>query len=82
VKCVWKVQQKCKIKFFCNGLIFILKKNSIYKTLVPQFSFCKRKDLGFNYECNQKDATIQVNLLFQVSSTCFGAMFSPIIRSN
>jgi hypothetical protein len=60
VKCVWKVQQKCKIKFSCNGLIFTLEKNCIYKTLVLQFNFCKKKDLGFNYKSNQQDATIQL----------------------
>jgi hypothetical protein len=31
----------------------------------------------FNYESNQQDATIQVNLLFLVSSTCFGRCFRP-----
>jgi len=31
----------------------------------------------FNYESNQRDATIQVNLLFLVSSTCFGRCFRP-----
>jgi len=30
-----------------------------------------------NYECNQQDATIQINLLFLVSSTCFGRCFRP-----
>ena len=29
------------------------------------------------YESNQQDATIQVNLLFPVSSTCFGRCFRP-----
>ena len=29
------------------------------------------------YEINQQDATIQVNLLFPVSSTCFGRCFRP-----
>ena len=28
-----------------------------------------------NYESNQQDATVQVNLLFLVSSTCFGRCF-------
>jgi hypothetical protein len=31
----------------------------------------------YNYESNQQDATIQVNLLFLVSSTCFGRCFRP-----
>jgi hypothetical protein len=35
----------------------------------------------FSYESNQQDATIQVNLLFLVSCTCF-RLFSPIIRST
>jgi hypothetical protein len=30
-----------------------------------------------NCENNQQDATIQINLLFQVSSTCFGRYFRP-----
>jgi hypothetical protein len=30
-----------------------------------------------NYESNQQDATIQVSLLFLVSSTCFGRCFRP-----
>jgi len=30
------------------------------------------------YESNQKDATMQVNLLFLVSSTCFGRCFRPL----
>jgi len=30
-----------------------------------------------NYESNQQDATIQVNLLFLVSYTCFGRCFCP-----
>ena len=29
-----------------------------------------------NYESNQQDATIQVNLLFLLSSTCFGNVFA------
>jgi len=29
------------------------------------------------YESNQQDATIQVNLLFPVSSKCFGRCFRP-----
>jgi len=33
---------------------------------------CERKR---NYESNQQDATIQANLLFLVSSTCFGRCF-------
>ena len=31
----------------------------------------------YNYESNQKVAMIQVNLLFLVSSTCFGPCFRP-----
>ena len=31
----------------------------------------------YNYESNQPDATIQVNLLFLVSSTCFRRCFRP-----
>ena len=31
----------------------------------------------YNYESNQQDATLQVNLLFLVSSTCFGRCFRP-----
>jgi hypothetical protein len=31
----------------------------------------------FNYESNQQDAIIQVNLLFPVSSACFGRCFRP-----
>jgi len=35
-----------------------------------------RKEVSrFNYENNQQDATIQVNLLFLVRSTCFGRCF-------
>jgi len=30
-----------------------------------------------NYGTNQQNATIQVNLLFLVSSTCFGRCFRP-----
>jgi len=30
-----------------------------------------------NYESSQQDANIQVNLLFVVSSTCFGRCFRP-----
>jgi hypothetical protein len=30
-----------------------------------------------NYESNQQDATIHVNLLFLLSSTCFGRCFRP-----
>jgi len=33
--------------------------------------------LWYNYERNQHDATIQVNWLFLVSSTCFGQCFRP-----
>jgi len=32
----------------------------------------------YYYESNQQDATIQVNLLFLVSSTCFGPCFRPL----
>jgi len=32
---------------------------------------------NYNYESNQQDATVQVNLLFLVSSTCFGRCFRP-----
>jgi hypothetical protein len=31
--------------------------------------------MAYFYESNQQHATIQVNLLFQVSSTCFGRCF-------
>jgi hypothetical protein len=31
----------------------------------------------YNYESNQQDATIEINLLFLVSSTCFGQCFRP-----
>jgi hypothetical protein len=31
----------------------------------------------YNYESNKQDATIQVNLLFLVSCTCFGRCFRP-----
>jgi len=30
-----------------------------------------------DYESNQQDGTIQVNLLFLVGSTCFGRCFHP-----
>jgi len=33
--------------------------------------------LWYNYENNQQDAIVQVNLLFHVSSTCFGRCFCP-----
>jgi len=33
--------------------------------------------LWYDYESNQQDATIQVNLLFLVGSTCFGRCFRP-----
>jgi len=32
---------------------------------------------GTNYESNQQDATIYVNLLFLVTSICFGRCFRP-----
>jgi hypothetical protein len=32
----------------------------------------------YNYESNQQDATRYVNLLFLVSSTCFGRCFRPL----
>jgi len=31
----------------------------------------------YDYENNQQDATTQINLLFLVSSTCFGQCFRP-----
>jgi len=31
----------------------------------------------FVYKSNQQDATIQINLLFLVGSTCFGRCFRP-----
>jgi hypothetical protein len=36
-----------------------------------------RKGGGRYFESNQRDATIQVNLSFLVSSTCFGRGFHP-----
>jgi len=30
---------------------------------------------GLNYESNQQDVTVQVNLLFLISCTCFGRCF-------
>jgi hypothetical protein len=33
--------------------------------------------LWYNYESNQQDATVQVNLYFLVSSACFGRCFHP-----
>jgi len=36
----------------------------------------------YNYENNQQDATVQVNLLILDSSNMFRAMFSPIIGST
>jgi len=35
----------------------------------------KRYKDNVNIESNQQDATVSVNLLFQVSSTCFGGCF-------
>jgi len=32
---------------------------------------------AYEYETDQQDATIQVNLLFLVASTCFGRCFRP-----
>jgi hypothetical protein len=37
----------------------------------------KSQDKWDNYESNQEDATLQVTLLFPVSSTCFGSYFCP-----
>jgi len=44
--------------------------------------FCNGSNvaMGFvnhNYENNRQNATIKVNLLFLVSSTCFGRCFNP-----
>jgi len=36
-----------------------------------------RRDTITTYESNQQDATIQVNLLFLVRSTCFGRCCRP-----
>jgi len=55
----------CATTFFFNGSVS-LSTQTIY--LVP---------LRHNYESNQQDATIQVSLLFLVSSTCFGQCFRP-----
>jgi len=34
-------------------------------------------NIQMDYKSNQQDATIQVNLLFLVSCTCFGRCFRP-----
>jgi hypothetical protein len=36
-----------------------------------------KSDIAINYKSNPKDANIKVNLLFLVSSTCFGRCFRP-----
>jgi len=41
----------------------------------PQYRHISKQNS--NYEDNQQDATIQVSLLFLVSSTCFGRCFRP-----
>ena len=40
-------------------------------------SWVRASRYSYNYEKNQQDATIRVNLLFLLSSTCFGRCFRP-----
>ena len=55
-----------KSPFLCDGMAFFL--------LVLTWPSWIRAS-WYNYESNQQDATIYVNLLFLVSSTCFGWCF-------
>jgi len=40
-------------------------------------SSCFLNAYDHDYESNEQDATIQVNLLFLVNTTCFGRSFCP-----
>jgi hypothetical protein len=50
------------------------QRNVISKQVVTNMAINNAVD----YESNQQDATIQVNLLFLVSSTCFGRCLRPL----
>jgi len=57
--------------------------SSIKQIILSWYNNCSNlwriliKTLPYCYVCNQQDANIQVNLLFLVSSTCFGRCFRP-----
>jgi hypothetical protein len=42
-----------------------------------KYCFPLANSYKYDYEINQQDATIQVNLLFLFGSTCFGRCFRP-----
>jgi hypothetical protein len=49
--------------------------NNLQKVFEVQLNWQVKERRLYSYESNQQDATLQVNLLFQVSSTCFGQCF-------
>jgi len=51
--------------------------NNFQKGLEVQLIWQVKERRLYNYKSNQQDATIHVNLLFLVGSTCFGRCFCP-----
>jgi len=63
--CIGKQLEALRI---ASGLLQGKKCNVLYLSLWIRATW-------YSYESNQQDATLQVNLLFPVSSTCFGRCF-------
>jgi hypothetical protein len=65
---------------FCFHHCFVIIKMSVLKAIIVLRhggKEYKHKLYHINYKSNQQFATIRVNLLFLVSSTCFGGCFHP-----
>ena len=64
----------CKI---CKLCPYIRLKLLGIKSATTHIYIVRCSEASCNYESNQQYATIQVNLLFLVNSTCFGRCFRP-----
>jgi hypothetical protein len=62
---------------FCLIIVFLILSFLEIRAECRQKSISVDRSSWNNYESNQQDATVQVNLLFLVDSTCFGRCFRP-----
>ena len=81
-----KMLQKRNKRTFCiqqtsPSILSVLEITKLNQAEAPHCRNTQRRAecqaMNYVYESNQQDATMQVNLLFLVSSTCFGRCFRP-----
>jgi hypothetical protein len=73
---IWYIRNHFKKTGFWNGIVSCISyENYLIHCYKTWHSWIRA--LWYNYESNQQDATMLVNLLFLVSPTCFGRCFRP-----